>query len=89
MIARASLGARVACHACGAKYYTMNREGVRCPTCQADPSEAPALDLKALLKSGRKRTRKPRRDELRLRPVRDDEDDDDLDLLEDLDDDDL
>jgi predicted nucleic acid-binding Zn-ribbon protein len=52
----AKLGTRFTCFACGTKFYDLHREKAVCPECGADQSEAPAKDVKALLKgSGRPR----------------------------------
>jgi len=39
-----NLGKRYTCHACGCKYYDLNREEPRCPKCGADPKDDPTPD---------------------------------------------
>ncbi len=59
---KAQLGNRYTCYQCGCKFYDLNRPVPTCPECSADQREAPLRDIKALLKSGKRR------------PARDDED---------------
>ena len=54
MIDKAKLGTRYVCFQCGTKFYDLARPAPLCPECNADPREAPARDIRALLsKSGR------------------------------------
>lgn len=39
-----NLGKRYTCHACGCKYYDLNREEPRCPKCGANPKDDPTPD---------------------------------------------
>jgi uncharacterized protein (TIGR02300 family) len=47
MLYKRNLGKKYVCHACGAKYYDLNRALVRCPNCNADPGENPMTDPRA------------------------------------------
>lgn len=38
------LGKRYTCHACGCRYYDLNREDPRCPKCDANPKDDPTPD---------------------------------------------
>ncbi len=83
---KAKLGNRYTCFQCGCKFYDLTRPVPTCPECGADQREAPVRDIKALLKSGKRRAAPMDDDDM---PLRDDEDDDDgLGLLDDGDDDD-
>ena len=52
---KAQLGNRYTCYQCGCKFYDLNRPIPTCPECSADQREAPLRDIKALLKSGKRR----------------------------------
>jgi hypothetical protein len=54
---KAKLGNRYTCYQCGCKFYDLNRPVPSCPECSSDQREAPVRDMKALLKSGKKKLR--------------------------------
>jgi hypothetical protein len=90
---KAKLGNRYTCYQCGCKFYDLNRPTPTCPECSADQREAPVRDIKALLKSGKKRIAPVDDDPIPTSKDDDDDDDDDglglLDSGDDDDDDDL
>lgn len=80
---KSKLGQRFTCFSCGTKFYDLNRPQALCPECGTDQAEAPAKDMKALLKGdGRRRKTKP------VIETPEDNSDDDLDDVDDLFDDD-
>lgn len=50
MIDKSQLGTRFTCFTCGTKFYDLNRPVPACPECGADQREAPARDIKAMLR---------------------------------------
>lgn len=80
---KSKLGQRFTCFSCGTKFYDLNRPQALCPECGTDQVEAPAKDMKALLKGdGRKRKKAV------VEAPPEDTTDDDMDDVDDLFDDD-
>ena len=78
---KAKLGNRYTCFACGCKFYDLNRPIPTCPECGADQREAPVRDIKALLKSGKRRPA-PVEEEVPAKAAEEEDDDDGLGLLD-------
>ena len=88
------LGNRFVCYECGTRFYDLNKPEPKCPECDADQTNAPVRDLKALL--GGNKTRKPATDQPEEAAPKveddpdtdsdDDSDDEDDELADDFDD---
>ena len=82
---KAKLGNRYTCYQCGCKFYDLNRPVPTCPECSADQREAPVRDIKALLKSGKKRAAPVEEEAAPSPKATSDDDEDGLGLLDDAD----